>query len=187
MKPTVFEDEVQMKMKIESTSVDSQHGQADPVVQPAHDDLGRAHKGRADYTDCGREPDHASRSASRGCPIIGLIPILGRFFATPETEDRQSDVVITVTPHILRRADIPEEDHLAREAGTLADPTTQLTIEQILYLADVEDAQPESGGVSAAGRPRRPGPGSEQDRPDRPVPDDADKRAAQSVIRRASW
>jgi hypothetical protein len=50
-------------------------------------------------------------------------------------------VVITVTPHILRRADIRDEDHYARNAGTGADPSTQLTIEQILYLADVEEAQ----------------------------------------------
>ncbi|HKG23193.1 MAG TPA: cohesin domain-containing protein, partial [Blastocatellia bacterium] len=72
--------------------------------------------------------------------------------STPETEDRQSDVVITVTPHILRRADLRESDHLARDAGTAADPTTQLTIEQILYLADVEDANRNQVAANEAGQ-----------------------------------
>jgi hypothetical protein len=71
-----------------------------------------------------------------------LIPILGRFFATPTQVDRQSDVIITVTPHILRRADITETDHLARLAGDQQSSSNQLRIDQILYLADQEDAQP---------------------------------------------
>src|SRR4029077_14147002 len=71
---------------------------------------------------------------TKGIPILGLIPILGRFFATPDTIDRQSDVVITVTPHILRRADITDKDHLARLAGDQTNSSNQLSIEQILYL-----------------------------------------------------
>src|SRR6185369_2915705 len=78
----------------------------------------------------------------KGFPWIGLIPILGRFFATPTNTNRQSDLVITVTPHILRRADITESDHLARLAGDSTTSSNQLKIEQILYLADQEDAQP---------------------------------------------
>jgi hypothetical protein len=48
--------------------------------------------------------------------------------------------VITVTPHILRRADITEKDHLARLSGDGVNATNQLKIEQILFLADQDDA-----------------------------------------------
>jgi len=56
-----------------------------------------------------------------------------------------------VTPHILRRADITELDHLARLAGDSQTSSNQLKIEQILYLADQEDAQPNQ--VAEAPRP----------------------------------
>jgi len=84
----------------------------------------------------------------KGIPLIGLIPILGRFFATPNTTNKQSDVVMTVTPHILRRADIHEEDHLARDVGPEQNPRKQVTLEQILYLADQQAA---SANPTAAG------------------------------------
>src|SRR5262249_54380388 len=83
----------------------------------------------------------------KGFPIIGLIPILGRFISTPQTKDTQSDVVITVTPHILRRADVQETDHLARFAGNGQEAFSQLSIETILYQADLLDAQ--SGQVAS--------------------------------------
>jgi general secretion pathway protein D len=140
MTPEVYEDDVQMKMKIESTSVDTSTGKLTPSFnQRTMNSVARIKDGQTTLV-AGVSQNVESKSI-KGFPIIGLIPILGRFFSTPETENRQSDVVITVTPHILRRADITEEDHLAREAGTASDPSTQLTLEQILYLADIEDTQ----------------------------------------------
>lgn len=150
MQPTVFEDEVQMKMKIESTSVDASTGTLTPSFnQRTMSSVARIKDGQTTLV-AGVSQNVESKSV-KGLPIIGLIPILGRFFATPETRNTQSDVVITVTPHILRRADIRDDDHLARGAGTQADPTTQLTIEQILYLAEQEDAnQNQVAGNGAA-------------------------------------
>jgi general secretion pathway protein D len=140
IKPAVFEDEVQMDMSIESTSVDTSTGKLTPTFNQ------RTLKSKARVKDgqvtliAGVSQDVESKNI-RGLPLIGLIPILGRFFATPETINRQSDVVITVTPHILRRADIREEDHLAVSAGDQQSSTAPLKIEQILYLADIEDSQ----------------------------------------------
>ncbi len=161
MQPTVFEDEVQMKMKIESTSVDASTGTLTPSFnQRTMSSVARIKDGQTTLV-AGVSQNVESKSV-KGLPIIGLIPILGRFFATPETRNTQSDVVITVTPHILRRADIRDDDHLARGAGTQADPTTQLTIEQILYLAEQEDANQNQvastggGGNGVAGGAARP-------------------------------
>ncbi|MEK6322175.1 MAG: secretin N-terminal domain-containing protein [Acidobacteriota bacterium] len=141
MKPTVFEDEVQMKMKIDSTSLDRSTGTFTPSFnQRTMTTVARVKDGQTTMV-AGVSQDEQSRQV-KGIPLIGLIPILGRFFATPSTTNRQSDVIITVTPHILRRADITEQDHLARAAGDAQSSTNQLKIEQILYLADQEDAQP---------------------------------------------
>ncbi|HXG68654.1 MAG TPA: secretin N-terminal domain-containing protein, partial [Blastocatellia bacterium] len=140
MQPQVFEDEIQMKMKIETSSVDSSTGVRTPTFnQRTMDSVARVKDGQTTLI-AGVSQTNESKNI-KGIPIIGLIPILGRFFATPENRNTQSDVVITVTPHILRRADITEEDHLATYSGTGNDPSLQLTLEEILYVADIKDAQ----------------------------------------------
>jgi general secretion pathway protein D len=138
--PNVYEDDVQMKMKIETTSVDSSTGKFTPTFnQRTMSSVARVKDGQTTMV-AGVSQNNESKTI-KGIPLIGLIPILGRFFATPETTNTQNDVVITVTPHILRRADITEKDHLARLSGDGVNATNQLKIEQILYLADQDDAQ----------------------------------------------
>ena len=73
-------------------------------------------------------------------PGVGMIPILGRLFTTPRQTSNQSDIVITVTPHIIRPAEIKPEDHYARFAGTQQSSPTQ-SIEEIIYRAEAEDDQ----------------------------------------------
>jgi general secretion pathway protein D len=149
--PNVYEDDVQMKMKVESTSVDSSTGKLTPTFnQRTMTSVARVKDGQT--TLVAGVSQNIEGKVVKGLPLIGLIPILGRFFSTPETDNRQSDVVITVTPHILRRADITEEDHLARAAGDQQSATNQLRIDQILYLADQEDAQQNqvAGGATPA-------------------------------------
>ena len=139
--PNVYEDDVQMKMKIETTSVDSSTGTLTPSFnQRTMTSVARVRDGQTTLV-AGVSQNIESKTI-KGIPIIGLIPILGRFFSTPETNNRQSDVVITVTPHILRRADITERDHYAWAAGDQQNSSNQLKIEQILFLADQADAQP---------------------------------------------
>lgn len=150
MKPRVFEDEIELKMKIESSSLDRSTGNFTPSFnQRTMSTMARIKDGQPTLVAGVTQTELAK--GVKGIPIIGLIPILGRFFATPSTTDRQSDVVITVTPHILRRADIREEDHYARAAGDLTNPTPQLKIAQILYIADQEDAQ--QAPIADAGPP----------------------------------
>lgn len=138
--PNVYEDDVQMKMKIESSSVDNPDSLTPTFSQRTMSSVARIKDGQT--TLIAGISQNVESKTTRGLPVIGLIPILGRFFSTPSTTDRQSDVVITVTPHILRRADITEDDHLASAAGDQTSATNQLKIDQILYLADQEDAQP---------------------------------------------
>jgi general secretion pathway protein D len=146
--PNVYEDEVQMKMKIEATSVDGSTGTLTPTFnQRTMQSIARVKDGQTTLV-AGVSQNNETKNI-KGLPLIGLIPILGRFFATPEINNKQSDVVITVTPHILRRADIREEDHLAHWAGDAQSSSNQLKIEQILYLADLQESQ--DSPVAAAG------------------------------------
>ena len=148
MTPSVFEDDVQMKMKIEASSIDGSTSSLTPTFnQRTMSSIARVKNGQPTMI-AGVSQNVQSKSV-RGLPFIGLVPILGRFFTTPEQKESQSDVVITVTPHILRRADIVEDDHLARWAGDAQNSSNQLKIEQILFLADLQDSK--DSPVAAAG------------------------------------
>jgi general secretion pathway protein D len=45
-----------------------------------------------------------------GVPGVADIPFIGRLFARNQEEAAQTDIVMTLTPHILRRPEITEED-----------------------------------------------------------------------------
>lgn len=59
-----------------------------------------------------------------GLPLLGLIPILGRLFTAPTKDNRQVDIVIAVTPRVIRAPAILPEDEVERPTGSVATPTT---------------------------------------------------------------
>jgi general secretion pathway protein D len=79
-------------------------------------------------------------NARAGLPVFGMLPLVGRLFATPRQETRQTDVIITVTPHIIRSAGITAEDHLARIGPPQAGGMNQ-SIEDVINRAQVEEEQ----------------------------------------------
>src|SRR6185369_6236139 len=42
------------------------------------------------------------RQSMRGIPLLAKVPFLGKLFAANETEVKETDVIITLSPHILR-------------------------------------------------------------------------------------
>ncbi len=50
------------------------------------------------------------RHGLTGLPGIASIPVIGRLFARNRDEATQTDIVMTLTPHIVRRTDIDEQD-----------------------------------------------------------------------------
>ncbi|MBA3767479.1 MAG: hypothetical protein H0W99_10910, partial [Acidobacteria bacterium] len=75
-----------------------------------------------------------------GIPLLGLIPILGRLFSTPRRDNFQTDVVIAVTPRVLRAPAVTPRDEEQRPSGTLQTPTTG-SLEALLQEADREEQQ----------------------------------------------
>jgi general secretion pathway protein D len=59
-----------------------------------------------------------------GLPVLGGLPILGRFFTSPTKENRRVDIVISVTPRVLRAPAVTPRDEMMRPSGTLQAPTT---------------------------------------------------------------
>ncbi|MGD2115261.1 MAG: cohesin domain-containing protein [Acidobacteriota bacterium] len=53
-----------------------------------------------------------------GVPGLSDIPVLGRLFSKNTTDNRRTDVILTLTPHIVRLPDITEEDLLPIWVGT---------------------------------------------------------------------
>jgi general secretion pathway protein D len=59
-----------------------------------------------------------------GLPLLGLIPILGRLFTAPTKDNRQVDIVIAITPRVIRAPSILPEDEAERPTGSLQTPTS---------------------------------------------------------------
>lgn len=59
----------------------------------------------------------------QGLPLLGLIPIIGRLFTAPTRDNRQVDIVIAVTPRVIRAPNILPEDEIERPTGSLGIPT----------------------------------------------------------------
>jgi general secretion pathway protein D len=75
-----------------------------------------------------------------GLPVFGMLPLVGRLFATPRQETRQTDVIITVTPHIVRSAGITATDYLAH-VGPPQQGGMNQSIDDVINRAQVEEEQ----------------------------------------------
>ncbi|HJT26624.1 MAG TPA: secretin N-terminal domain-containing protein [Pyrinomonadaceae bacterium] len=73
-----------------------------------------------------------------GLPFLGGLPILGRFFTSPTRDNRQIDIVISVTPRVLRAPNVTPRDEEMRPSGTLQSPTTG-SLAEMIREADRED------------------------------------------------
>ncbi len=148
------EGHVQIKMKLESTSVEASGADINltpSFTQRSLTTVARVMDGKtAVVAGIKQEAKGDSRA---GLPIIGLLPVLGRFFSTPRQTSNLSDIIITVTPHILRAPKINQEDHLARSGGSQKGGVLP-TIEEVVLRAQTED----DDDRQRRGQERRPQP-----------------------------
>ena len=73
-----------------------------------------------------------------GLPLLGLIPILGRLFTAPKRDNKQVDIVIAVTPRVIRAPTILPEDEEERPTGSLATPTNG-SLEAMITQEEIEE------------------------------------------------
>ncbi len=73
-----------------------------------------------------------------GLPLLGLIPILGRLFSAPTKDNRQVDIVIAITPRVIRAPSILPEDIVERATGSVATPTSG-SLEAMLIQDEIDE------------------------------------------------
>jgi general secretion pathway protein D len=74
----------------------------------------------------------------RGIAFLGGLPFVGRLFTSPTRDVRQVDIVIAVTPRVLRAPAVTPRDEEMRPSGTLQSPTTG-SLAEMMRDADRED------------------------------------------------
>ncbi len=123
-KPLVFPNhDVQVAMEIESKSVDTGAGvEGNPIFTE------RTIKGTARIQNnktllLASVAQGKEGTGRAGLPLLGLVPILGRLFSTPTKDNSQVDIVIAVTPRVIRAPAILPEDEVERPTGSLMSPT----------------------------------------------------------------
>ncbi|HEX4945474.1 MAG TPA: secretin N-terminal domain-containing protein [Blastocatellia bacterium] len=140
--PTVSnEGYVQLRMKLESTNVEASG--ADLTLTPSFTQRSLSTIARVvdNKTAVVAGIKQESKGESRaGLPVLSMIPLLGRFITTPRQSGNFSDIIITVTPHILRAPELKKQDHLAKLSGTFVAGVTQ-SVEDVASRAQSEDDQ----------------------------------------------
>jgi general secretion pathway protein D len=135
--PQVFPNlDVQVKMNIESKDVLGANSLTPTFTERTITGTARVQNNRTmmlasvsqDITTNGRQ----------GLPFLGGLPILGRFFTSPTKDNRQIDIVISVTPRVLRAPAVTPRDEEMRPSGTLQSPTTG-SLAEMIREADRED------------------------------------------------
>jgi general secretion pathway protein D len=131
--PQVFPNlDVQVKMSIKSNDVTTTKG--GPALTPTFTERNIEGTARIQNNRTMMIASVAQNSQSRGrqgLPVLGLVPVLGQMFTAPRREDSQTDIVIAVTPHVMRASSVTPEDEEMHPSGTLQTPTTG-TLEAML-------------------------------------------------------
>ena len=113
--------EVSLKLKVEisniSEFVTGSGGQQQPVIGTRSIESNiRLRDGETNFL-AGLIRTDEGQSES-GIPGLSDIPVLGRLFKRTSTDHRRTDIVLTLTPHVIRRASITEADLLPIWVGT---------------------------------------------------------------------
>ena len=74
----------------------------------------------------------------QGIPLLGMLPFIGRLFTAPTRDNRQVDIVIAITPRVIRAPAILPEDEIERPTGSLATPTNG-SLEAMLIQEDRDE------------------------------------------------
>jgi len=113
--------EISLKLKVEISSlagtVSAGGGLTQPIIGTREIDTTIRLKDQETNLLAGLIREEERKSMS-GVPGLSDIPVVKRLFGTTETNIQQTDIVLTLTPHIIRIPDVKEEDLLPLWIGT---------------------------------------------------------------------
>jgi general secretion pathway protein D len=121
--PQVFPNlDVQVKMKIESKDVSGANTLTPTFTERTLTGTARIQNNRTMML--ASVSQDVESNGRKGLPILSGLPFIGRIFSAPTKDNRQVDIVIAVTPRVLRAPAITPRDEEMRPSGTLTSPTT---------------------------------------------------------------
>ena len=65
-----------------------------------------------------------AKKSRQSVPILGDIPLIGQFFSTTQENTTTTEIVLTITPHIIRNLDAPGLEAQAFWSGTESNYST---------------------------------------------------------------
>jgi general secretion pathway protein D len=113
--------EVTLKVKIQVDQINSYRGDQPIIGTRMIESVIRLQDGETNFMAGLIRTDE--NNSENGVPGLSEIPILGRLFSNKRTDAQRTDVILTLTPHIIRNAEITEEDLLPIWVGTEANIT----------------------------------------------------------------
>lgn len=121
--PIVFPNlDVQVKMKIETKDVSGANSLTPTFTERTLNGTARVQNNRTMML--ASVSTEVQSNGRQGLPVLGGLPFIGRLFSAPTKESRQVDIVIAVTPRVLRAPSLTPRDDEMRPSGTLQAPTT---------------------------------------------------------------
>ena len=136
-KPIVFPNQdVQVDMEIESKDVSGAR-----TLTPTFTE--RTIKGTARVQNnktllLASVAQNVESNGRSGLPLLGLIPILGRLFTAPTKDNRQVDIVIAITPRVIRAPSILPDDLIERPTGSQVQPTSS-NLEAMIIQEEIDE------------------------------------------------
>jgi general secretion pathway protein D len=128
--PQVFPNlDVQVKMNIESKDVLGANSLTPTFTERTITGTARVQNNRTMML--ASVSQDIMTNGRQGLPFLGGLPILGRLFTSPTKDNRTIDIVISVTPRVLRAPAVTPRDEEMRPSGTLQSPTTGSLAEMI--------------------------------------------------------
>jgi len=103
------------------------------------------------------------RRVASGIPGLVDIPVIGRLFAFNRTETQATDIILTLTPHIVRVLDLTDADVRAFKVGRDTGSAVVVDVPGVSPVRPPADAAPAGAAPAPAGpvlRPQPPTPGT---------------------------
>jgi general secretion pathway protein D len=150
--PLVYPNfDVQVKMSIESKDVAGAQTPTPTFTERTITGTARVQNNRTIML--ASVSQNIETNGRQGLPVLGGLPYIGRLFSTPTRDNRQVDIVIAVTPRVLRAPAVTPRDEEMRPSGTLSNPTTG-SILAMLRDAEREDRDDAIAAARLAPKPK---------------------------------
>ncbi|MBI4745728.1 MAG: type II secretion system protein [Deltaproteobacteria bacterium] len=91
------------------------------------------------------------RNTKVSIPLLGDIPILGRLFSTQSDQKSKTDILLAITPHVLRGLEVPSEDVTTIWSGKEDEFTNRVPFESFREKDEPQSSRtlpaPEEGAI----------------------------------------